>query len=368
MASPPQELTLIGLCDGELDPKRYQSSYLVNKVGGQPDWLPVISRQCPRCGRCGAPLAHVAQVYCPMEASPYHRNLHLFACPGAECSGRSEGWRVLRSQCLETEVAAARAASRPAPAQGASLSTTDWCDTADDWGMEEEEEGGGDDGWGGGVKKDTLVQQEAAAPEAEEGPALSEVDVGSRLQDLSLGESHEDVPVFRPFFISVVEESDLCGEDEDLEHARELLREYERRGGAVAVGEPDGSEEKYEKTRARHGDTVFSRFMKKISLCPQQILRYGHGRKPLFISEPPSNMAQAVSACGSCGGSRTFEMQLMPALVSLLRRGGGGAEAELEFGTVLVYTCANSCWTSGSGSAVEEFCFVQADPDQQLFK
>lgn len=178
--------------------------------------------------------------------------------------------------------------------------------------------------------------------------------------------------MLRPFFISVVEESDLCGEDGDLQHAQKLLREYERREG-VAVGELEGGEgirgeEKYEKTRARHGDAVFSRFMKKISLCPQQILRYCRGGNPLFISEPPANMAQVVSACGSCGGSRTFELQLMPALVSLLQRAGGGGEVELEFGTVLVYTCRNSCWTAASGSAVEEFCFVQADPDQQLFK
>ncbi|GLD61679.1 programmed cell death protein 2-like protein [Lates japonicus] len=369
MASPTQETTLIGLCDGELDPKRYQSSYLTNKVGSQPDWLPVISRQCPRCRRCGAPLAHVAQVYCPLDASPYHRNLHLFACLGAECSGGSEGWRVLRSQCLETE---AQTPGRPAPAQEATLEATDWCDTADDWGMEEEE----GDGWGGGVKKEEKqVQEKAAAPEVEgPGPGLSEMDVSSRLQDLSLGGSHEDVPVFRPFFISVVEDADLYNEYDDLEHAQELLREYERREGAV--GELDGGgevgggggEEKYEKTGAKHGDAIFSRFMKKISLCPQQILRYCRSGTPLFISEPPPNMAQVVSACSSCGGSRTFELQLMPALVSLLQRKDGGSEVELEFGTVLVYTCTNSCWTAGSGSAVEEFCFVQADPDQKLFK
>ncbi|XP_049430139.1 programmed cell death protein 2-like isoform X1 [Epinephelus fuscoguttatus] len=361
MSSATQEVTLIGLCDGELDSKRHRSSYLTNKVGGHPDWSPVISRQSPRCSRCGAPLLHVVQVYCPLEASPYHRNLHLFACPGAECSGRSDSWKVLRSQCLEE----AAAASRPVPAQEAPPSATDWCDTADDWGMEEEEE----DGWGGGVKKISQVQEEAAAPEAQ---AAAEMDVSSRLQYLNLGETQEDVPVLRSFFISVEEESDLGGEEDDLRHAQQLLREYERREG-VAVGELEdseggGGEEKYEKTRARHGDAVFSRFMKKISLCPQQILRYCRSGKPLFITEPPANMAQVVSACGSCGGSRTFELQLMPALVSLLRREGGSAEAELEFGTVLVYTCTNSCWTAGSGSAVEEFCFVQADPDQLLFK
>ncbi|XP_070686319.1 programmed cell death protein 2-like isoform X2 [Pempheris klunzingeri] len=365
MASPSPERTLIGLCDGELDPNRYRSSYLTNKVGGPPDWPPAVSRRCPRCRRCGAPSALVVQVYCPLEASPYHRTLHLFACPGAGCSGGPEGWTLLRSQSLEE---AARTPSRP-PAQEAPLSATDWCDTADDWGMEGEEE----EQWGGGrVKENHQGQGEAAAAWDLTGvcPTAGETDVGSRLQALSLGGAQEEAPVLRPFFISVVEEADLCGEEDDLRHAQELLREYERREG-VAVGELEGGggEEKYEKTRARHGDAVFSRFMKRISLCPQQILRYCHGGKPLFISEPPPNMDRLVSACGACGGPRTFELQLMPALVSLLQRaGGGGAEAELEFGTVLVYTCRNSCWTDGSGSAVEEFCFVQADPDQQLFR
>lgn len=165
MAAPAQEGTLVGLCDGEIDTKRHQTSYLTNKVGGQPDLLPGIPRLSPRCGRCGAPLLHVVQVYCPLDVSPYHRHLHLFACPGAECSSGAECWRVLRSQCLEAEVAAAaaRTPSRPPPAQEAPLAATDWCDTADDWGMEEE------DGWGGegGVKKDSQVQEEAAAPEAD---------------------------------------------------------------------------------------------------------------------------------------------------------------------------------------------------------
>lgn len=58
-------------------------------------------------------------------------------------------------------MSAAPTASKPAPAQEAPLSATDWCDTADDWGMEE-----GDDGWGGGVKQDGQVKEEAAAPDA----------------------------------------------------------------------------------------------------------------------------------------------------------------------------------------------------------
>uniref|UniRef100_A0A671MSN3 Programmed cell death protein 2 C-terminal domain-containing protein n=1 Tax=Sinocyclocheilus anshuiensis TaxID=1608454 RepID=A0A671MSN3_9TELE len=44
------------------------------------------------------------------------------------------------------------------------------------------------------------------------------------------------------------------------------------------------------------------------------------------------------------------------------------SDVSLEFGTVLVYTCRNSCWKSGSTVPVEEFLVVQPDPDQKLFK
>lgn len=137
------ESNLLGVCDGQLDPGRHRSSFLTNKVGGRPDWLPGLRQPSPRCGRCAARSVLVAQVYCPLDASPYHRNLHLFACLGPDCSS----WTVLRSQGLETE-----ASGRPEPPQEAPLAATDWCDTADDWGMEEEEEEGGE-------RKDSLVQE-----------------------------------------------------------------------------------------------------------------------------------------------------------------------------------------------------------------
>ena len=164
MAETAQEVTLIGLCDGKLDNSKYRPTFLTNKVGGRPDWLPGISQPSPRCRCCGAPSVHVVQVYCPLQASPYHRNLHLFACPGPECSGRPESWTVLRSQGLEEE---ARAASRPGPPQEAPLSATDWCEGADAWGVE-------DGGWGGGEEEEEQVEvpdeeEEGEVPEEEGG-------------------------------------------------------------------------------------------------------------------------------------------------------------------------------------------------------
>ncbi|KAJ0029264.1 hypothetical protein NQD34_004261 [Periophthalmus magnuspinnatus] len=360
MASPSLEPVLVGFCDGQLDIKRHQATFITNKVGGQPDVPPPLSHHFPRCSRCQSTLVHVVQVYCPLEGSPYHRTLHVFACLGDDCSGRSECWRVLRSQCLETDTA-----RLPTPPQELSLSATDWCDSADDWGMEEEQ---GGEGSGANVKKQAL--NETSNGIKAEVPATENIDLSRKLEELRVGSSEDDPPCFRPYFISVMEETDLYGEDHDLTHAQELLKDYEKREG-ISVDKldccEDGSgEEKYEKTKIRHGDSVFARFMKRISVCSEQILRYCRGGNPLFISEPPANMSQVVLPCSSCGGPRTFELQLMPALVSLLQ--GESSDMQLEFGTVLVYTCINSCWRSDTNKAIEEFCFVQSDPDQQLFK
>uniref|UniRef100_A0A8C9PBC6 Programmed cell death protein 2 C-terminal domain-containing protein n=1 Tax=Spermophilus dauricus TaxID=99837 RepID=A0A8C9PBC6_SPEDA len=40
----------------------------------------------------------------------------------------------------------------------------------------------------------------------------------------------------------------------------------------------------------------------------------------------------------------------------------------VEFGTILVYTCEKSCWPQNHQTPMEEFCIIQEDPDELLFK
>uniref|UniRef100_A0A8C9NEG2 Programmed cell death protein 2 C-terminal domain-containing protein n=1 Tax=Serinus canaria TaxID=9135 RepID=A0A8C9NEG2_SERCA len=44
------------------------------------------------------------------------------------------------------------------------------------------------------------------------------------------------------------------------------------------------------------------------------------------------------------------------------------SDLSVEFGTVIVYTCERSCWPTNHQTPLEEFIFVQEDPDQRLFK
>lgn len=351
-----EELPLIGICDGAIDKKK-DTHYYTNKIGGCPDLIPGVSTPHSQCTLCGGLLSHVVQIYCPLAASPYHRTINVFACSAPQCHGKLESWKALRSQCMESEI---REPSACQSSDKTPVSSTDWCDDADDWGMDSEE---------------NVYNEQTCTAQPETDDLTASLEVSSRLQDLCMNVESAgqptDIPTFQSFYISVVEETDLVGQN-DLEHANRLLKEYEEREGVaireIARCEGEGGEESYEKAKAKHGDAVFSSFMKRISLCPEQVLRYSWSGTPLFIMEPPSNINQTVPPCAHCGSPRVFEFQLMPALVSLLRSAHLTSELAVEFGTVLIYTCRDSCWTSGSRSPVEEFHFVQTDPDQKLFK
>lgn len=58
------------------------------------------------------------------------------------------------------------------------------------------------------------------------------------------------------------------------------------------------------------------------------------------------------SQCSHCGGDMIFEMQVLPTLISKLRLVQSPG-MHLEFGTILVYTCKTSCWSSGASSMTE---------------
>lgn len=60
--------------------------------------------------------------------------------------------------------------------------------------------------------------------------------------------------------------------------------------------------------------------------CP----RYSWSGEPLFLSCPTFEVSE-VPACSGCGGQRTFEFQLMPALVSMLSSANLGKKAFTEF-------------------------------------
>ncbi|XP_072926568.1 programmed cell death protein 2-like isoform X1 [Hemitrygon akajei] len=364
---------LLGVRDAAVE-EGSRCSWDTSKAGGRADRVPGVTLECPHCRLCTDLLAHLVQIYCPLEGSPYHRTLNVWACLQPGCWGRSESWKVLRSQCKETvcrqkaaelknildriTLLPVRPQTKPAGVP------TDWCEGADDWGVEDLAAAG------------SLCPGMSGSPSLE--PDADTDEQTGRLQRLSLREEAEGgsvlpaalVPRFQPFYIAVLEENLV--ERPSLTHEEELLREYQGKGGEIpgqippASGGDGAVAEAYEKGVVRHGDTAFVKFLKQIASCPEQILRYSWNGQPLLISPHPVGKDWYIPTCENCGGRRVFEFQLMPALVSLLRS-TDDKEVSVEFGTVLVFTCETSCWSSGNQRPMEECAVVQGDPDAAFF-
>ncbi|NXQ62815.1 PDD2L protein, partial [Anthoscopus minutus] len=306
-------------------------------------------------------------------------------------------WKVLRSQCSQAqEKQTGDLGVKQKQEWG--FAAKDWCEDADDWGSCDGAEPPACAslellGLRGAVSSEvecaevecTSQLQELHLSEPANGsgtqdthPAASDDMDGPGPQDTHPAASEEGMvmamagsaPVFQPFYINVVDEEDYMG-FLDTDHADKLLKEYQQRECVdldQMMSESFAGEvgnEKYEKSEVKSWDHTFQKFMKRISVCPEQILRYSRGGQPLFITCPPANLDQDIPACSNCGSSRVFEFQLMPTLVSMLQ---SDSDLSVEFGTVIVYTCERSCWPTNHQTPLEEFIFVQEDPDQRLFK
>uniref|UniRef100_A0A8D2PA83 Programmed cell death protein 2 C-terminal domain-containing protein n=1 Tax=Zosterops lateralis melanops TaxID=1220523 RepID=A0A8D2PA83_ZOSLA len=267
--------------------------------------------------------------------------------------GHSNGWGILPSGS-QTILAIFSSLFFGSQKQESNFAAKDWCEEAEDWGA--------CDG----------AEPSASAPLELLGlkEAVSSEDTHPAAREEMVMAMAGSAPMFQPFYINVVDEQDYMG-FLDTDHADKLLKEYQQREcvdleqmmSESFAGE-DGNE-KYEKSEVKSWDHTFHKFMKRISMCPEQILRYSWGGQPLFITCPAANLDQGIPACSNCGSSRVFEFQLMPTLVSMLQ---SDSDLSVEFGTVIVYTCERSCWPTNHQTPLEEFIFVQEDPDQRLFK
>ncbi|CAG9331478.1 unnamed protein product [Blepharisma stoltei] len=74
-------------------------------------------------------------------------------------------------------------------------------------------------------------------------------------------------------------------------------------------------------------------------LDPTQCIRYGKRILPLWYSDK-GRPAERIENC-TCGEARIFEFQVLPQILNYIK------EDELDFGTILVYTCPNSCQIEG---------------------
>ncbi|CAE8732761.1 unnamed protein product, partial [Polarella glacialis] len=110
-------------------------------------------------------------------------------------------------------------------------------------------------------------------------------------------------------------------------------------------------------------DEFFARFQSFHRENPSHILRYELGGAPLWFCKH-RQLEGEVPCCSRCGGKRVFEMQVQPQLIYLLR--GSPLADRLDFGTMCVYVCEDSCEPeAGSSPYIEEFVYVQPEPTEE---
>ncbi|XP_073527584.1 programmed cell death protein 2 isoform X4 [Phyllobates terribilis] len=108
-------------------------------------------------------------------------------------------------------------------------------------------------------------------------------------------------------------------------------------------------------------DKAFRRFKKRISIEPEQVLRYSKGGEPLWISFQNVPAENDIINC-DCGAKRVFELQVMPQLLNHLKV--DSLQQSIDWGVLAVYTCSANC--NAETHYVEEFLWKQDMPADKM--
>ncbi|XP_075410346.1 programmed cell death protein 2 isoform X2 [Tenrec ecaudatus] len=322
---------------------RLRSALFPSKVGGRPAWLGEAGLPGPAalsCPRCSRPPTFLLQLYAPLpgRADAFHRGLFLFCCRHPACCA---GLRVFRNQLPRKNdfYSYEPPLEQPPPEAGASVclqlkSGTHLCRVC------------------GCLAPKTCSRCHQAHYCSKEHQTL---DWKWHRQTCSpAGAVSDGVPdhsfLFPEYEIVIETEDEVPAEEEEKEE------EEEGEHGEHVDSVGDAFEEELE-SMAKHEtreDEIFQRFKAKIALEPEQILRYGRGAAPIWISGENVPREEDIPNC-PCGAKRIFEFQVMPQLLNLLKADSLGRS--VDWGVLGIFTCVDSC--ALGASYVEEFVWKQ---------
>jgi len=318
------------------------ASFRVSKVGGLPDWKREKHEQEISCSVCSSLKCLVVQIYAPIPEHP-SRTLYVFACCNLGCRNPNT-WEVIRLQEPEDSIPAFKTSFKQ-EAEKVSLKNPEV--TNEDslpkicWNVGEADgaESGFDE-----IEKllDSRASIQVKSTDLKPNPEKNERGRKSLDDEASKNETVHGVRLL------VIEEPDYgytnVKEDLKIERILEKYRSEEeedisRNAGRGDTGLNFGAEN-YEEGPPK--DLVLEIFQSRISLEPTQCIRYAFGGCPLW---PIPEYNLKISPCSECGSPRKFEMQLMPGMLNLDVRvaNGGGLFDSMDWSSVLVYSCENSC-------------------------
>ncbi|CAN2390568.1 Programmed cell death [Pristimantis euphronides] len=341
-------------------PWRLLSPQFPSKVGGRPAWLGEAGVPEPerlRCGLCGRPLALLLQVYAPCTGS-FHRTVYLFTCrePACHQAGENRSYKVFRNQlprkndtysygpppdsppCHEEDpeifqlkcgVRLCRVCGCLAPKSCSRCRKVSYCDKLHqlmDWKSQHKALCGQEFD----VHKVEVADHGFLFPEYELVTEPEELDPDESLNNDDSTMSQMDVESMSSNVPSNIESSMNDLKLDDL----------------MAMAKAEDEEDK-----------AFSRFKKRISNDPDQVLRYCKGGDPLWISLQNVPAENDILKC-NCGAKRVFEFQVMPQLLNHLKV--DSLQKSIDWGVLAVYTCSANC--KAETHYAEEFLWKQDVP------
>ncbi|XP_033873023.1 programmed cell death protein 2 isoform X1 [Acipenser ruthenus] len=317
-----------------------QSKQFHSKVGGRPAWLsqsglPSPSELC--CLKCGQPSAFLLQVYAPIprQARSFHRTCFVFCCKNTACYSHNDSrcFKVYRSQLprkndfysydppVEEEAADIHSTDSEILQLGSGVKlcrvcgclgpkSCSRCHSANYCSREHQTVD-----WKAGHKKECSKNGVVGVSLLDHKFLFLEYEVVTEPEDLQL-------------------EADSDGQIEE-----EQLKESEPPASDVL----ESMDEKDLEAMAKHESKeskVFEKFKRRTAIEPEQVLRYCRMGRPLWVSDENVPKETDIPNC-LCGAKRLFEFQIMPQLLNYLKV--DSPDASIDWGTLVVYTCAESC-------------------------
>ncbi|KAL7718548.1 Programmed cell death protein 2 [Entamoeba marina] len=293
----------------ELDDCDESISPLMNRSGGKAVWLTdgVPDNECPQCKK---QMLFMLQLYAPLDIEiAYHRVFYLLHCPFCN------SFHVLRTQI----------------GQGSNYDNDDYCQSIVD------------------INEcvvcgfpSTTTCNKCSTPYCSavhclyDFEAHKEVCGKKNIRRLGRGRDEaKKVKVASEYLIETEMESELVEPEDGVKKVMKNMSPTQEDWG-LKDGEGITNEV----------DPVWVRFNTHIAKDPNQVLRYNRNGKPLWISSTgiPTNPPK----CKRCGLDCIFEWQLLPQFIFATNL---DLELDIDFGTLVIYSCPNSC---GDGYVYEE--------------
>jgi len=341
-------MSSILFCVADLEIKKDLNSWYTNKIGGRPDWMNSFESSWQAlCDRCNEPQALVIQLYSCLSGSEHHRSIYIFSCLKKACWKTSKGWSVYRTLKVYKEENQQKSCIEQDEDLGNwDLGGGGWGDETDDWDEKE-------------CALTTLSKEDVIEEQ------MSKITLSEDIyKNINVVHCEQSPPQFSSYYINVYDEQSYSTSKTD-DHVKQLEDQYNN--SALQNEATSKQDNTYEKSTII-GKSLKS-FSKCVKLCPEQVARYSYGGNPLYLDDKQELLA--YPKCVHCGSKCVFEMQLMPALLPYLEHDKlnveGDTTMDIEYGTVVVFTCENNCWSNQSAATSshifrEQIMFFD-DPD-----